>query len=552
MASSTLLVLLGATISAALTSPHEMIPNRGPKASKLTSEIVDLPQVKLESRYFLNENTSKFAVDGSALPEFSFDIGESYAGTLPISSDPKDPNQLWFWFFPSTNPLAEKEITLWLNGGPGCSSLDGLIQENGPFLWQPGTYEPIPNPYSWTNLTNMIYVDQPVSTGFSPGNITVNDQNDVANQFLAFWKNFITTFQMEGFKVYIAGESYAGQYIPYIASAMLDTNDTTYYNLKGIQLNDPSINEWFALAQAPAVPALNHYQNLIGLNETFMTSINKRAKTCGFTDFVEKYAGTFPPPGPIPTVPNSGAPECHLWDEIYSAVYYVNPCFNIYHLTDYCPYLWSILGFPSLAGGPNNYFNRTDIQKIINAPPTSFSECGGGPNLFPHGDKSLPSGLGPLPSVIERTNNVIICHGMLDFLLFANGSLITIQNMTWNGYQGFQTAPSKEMNLLIPYHQSLRYIQDVANTHPAGLLPQYDTAGAGLQGHWHTERGLTFVTVNLAGHMVPQYTPGVAYRQLEFLLGRIKSLDQPGDYTTQTGNFTASSYQYLVHDLTNS
>jgi len=84
-------------------------------------------------------------VNGSALPEFDFNFGESYAGTLPItpiSSNTTDPNQLWFWFFPSSNPLAGNEIVIWLNGGPGCSSLLGLIQENG--MFPPGeisTYE---------------------------------------------------------------------------------------------------------------------------------------------------------------------------------------------------------------------------------------------------------------------------------------------------------------------------------------------------------------------------------------------------------------------------
>ena len=45
-----------------------------------------------------------------------FDVGESYAGLLPIG-DVNDTNQLYFWFFPSTNDAAEKEITLWLTGG---------------------------------------------------------------------------------------------------------------------------------------------------------------------------------------------------------------------------------------------------------------------------------------------------------------------------------------------------------------------------------------------------------------------------------------------------
>jgi carboxypeptidase D len=78
----------------------------------------------------------EFAVNGTALPDVDFNIGESYAGLLPISSNASDENQLWFWFFPSQNPLAKKEIAIWLNGGPGCSSLDGFLQENGVFVAQ--------------------------------------------------------------------------------------------------------------------------------------------------------------------------------------------------------------------------------------------------------------------------------------------------------------------------------------------------------------------------------------------------------------------------------
>nr|POE56322.1 putative serine carboxypeptidase [Quercus suber] len=70
------------------------------------------------------KNTTKFAVDGKAIPDVDFDVGESYAGLLPISDEP-DASELYFWFFPSAHELAGDEIMIWLNGGPGCSSLEG-------------------------------------------------------------------------------------------------------------------------------------------------------------------------------------------------------------------------------------------------------------------------------------------------------------------------------------------------------------------------------------------------------------------------------------------
>jgi carboxypeptidase D len=60
----------------------------------------------------------------------------------------------------------------------------------------------------------MVWVEQPVGTGFTQGTPTANSTEEAAQQFLGFWKNFIDTFDLKGRKVYIAGESYAGKYIP--------------------------------------------------------------------------------------------------------------------------------------------------------------------------------------------------------------------------------------------------------------------------------------------------------------------------------------------------
>jgi carboxypeptidase D len=142
-------------------------------------------------------NTTKFAVDGAAIPDVNFDIGESYAGLLPVS-DKANASELYFWFVPSANELAGDEILIWLNGGPGCSSLEGFLQENGPFLWQYGTYLPVKNNWAWSNLTNVVWVEQPAGTGFSHVGSDGAPQNEVesAAQFLGFFKNFMDTFAL--------------------------------------------------------------------------------------------------------------------------------------------------------------------------------------------------------------------------------------------------------------------------------------------------------------------------------------------------------------------
>lgn len=186
-----------------------------------------------------------------------------------------------------------------------------------------------------------------------------------------------------------------------------------------------------------------------------------------------------------------------------------------------CPLLWDVLGFPgSIPYQPDGafiYFNLTDVQTAINAPHVEWNECST-IDVFVNGtDTSTPTGLSVLPGVIERTERTVLGHGILDFVLLYNGTLIAIQNMTWNGAQGFQEGPETWDDFYVPYHDM-------------GALGTL--AGAGNMGKTHTERGLTLVTVELSGHMIPQYAPSASYRHVEFLLGRIDSLNATTPFTT--------------------
>lgn len=89
------------------------------------------------------------------------------------------------------------------------------------------------NPYSWVNLTNVLWVEQPVGTGFSIGKVKAKSEEDIAQDFIKFFKNFEKKFGIKNYKIYVTGESYAGRYVPYISAAMLDEKNKEYFNLKG-------------------------------------------------------------------------------------------------------------------------------------------------------------------------------------------------------------------------------------------------------------------------------------------------------------------------------
>ncbi|KAF7775821.1 hypothetical protein Agabi119p4_4214 [Agaricus bisporus var. burnettii] len=122
--------------------------------------------------------------------------------------------------------IADKErIAFWFNGGPGCSSFDGLMMEIGPwrsdgnggFKVQEG---------GWEEYTTMVYVDQPAGTGFS---YTATDRyvhymDEAQQQFIHFLQQFYKVFpEYKRMDTYLAGESFAGQWIPFFADALLSS-----------------------------------------------------------------------------------------------------------------------------------------------------------------------------------------------------------------------------------------------------------------------------------------------------------------------------------------
>ncbi|KAK1215204.1 hypothetical protein PQX77_022200 [Marasmius sp. AFHP31] len=123
----------------------------------------------------------------------------------------------WFWFFEARHEPETAPLTLWINGGPGCSSMIGLFEEHGPCSVNPDGETTRLNPFSWNNISNMIYIDQPIGTGFSYGTTAVNSTNTAAP---FFWQAFQILFESGEFSKFktrellFTSESYGGHYGP--------------------------------------------------------------------------------------------------------------------------------------------------------------------------------------------------------------------------------------------------------------------------------------------------------------------------------------------------
>eukprot|EP00261_Vitis_vinifera_P039968 XP_019081211.1 PREDICTED: serine carboxypeptidase-like 35 isoform X4 [Vitis vinifera] len=174
-----------------------------------------------------------------------------YAGYVKLR--PQDEKALFYWFFEAQGGVLEKPLVLWLNGGPGCSSIAyGAAQELGPFLVRSNGTKLILNDFSWNKVANILFLEAPVGVGFSYTNkssdllklgdrITAED----SHAFLVQWFKRFPSLKTHDF--YITGESYAGHYVPQLAELIYERNKRSskdfYINLKGFMIGNAVIND---------------------------------------------------------------------------------------------------------------------------------------------------------------------------------------------------------------------------------------------------------------------------------------------------------------------
>ncbi|KAG2321833.1 hypothetical protein Bca52824_015046 [Brassica carinata] len=171
--------------------------------------------------------------------------------------------QLFYYFIKSERNPGEDPLLLWLSGGPGCSSISGLLFENGPLAMKldvyNGTIPPsVSTTYSWTKTSSIIYLDQPVGTGFSYSRThLVNKPSDSGeakriHEFLQKWLVKHQEFSSNPF--YAGGDSYSGKIVPALVQEISKGNMMMMHagnyqccnppiNLQGYVLGNPLTEE---------------------------------------------------------------------------------------------------------------------------------------------------------------------------------------------------------------------------------------------------------------------------------------------------------------------
>jgi carboxypeptidase C (cathepsin A) len=141
----------------------------------------------------------------------------TYSGYLTVS----ETKALHYVFAESYNNPTTDPIIIWFNGGPGCSSLLGFMQENGPRMVNDGEVFIEDNPYPWNSRANVLWLESPAGVGWSYAgteqDLQTNDMVQSQDALAALKAWYVKFPEFMSNKLFVSGESYAGVYVPYLS-----------------------------------------------------------------------------------------------------------------------------------------------------------------------------------------------------------------------------------------------------------------------------------------------------------------------------------------------
>lgn len=397
----------------------------------------------------------------------SKDLGQ-HAGYFQLKGT--HASRMFYMFFESRGDTASDPVVLWMSGGPGCSSELALFYENGPFqitdnltlVW---------NKHGWDKVSNLIFIDQPIGTGFSYSSDfrdIRHDETGVSEDVYSFLQVFFEAHpELRENELYITGESYAGHYVPAVTSRIHQANKAREglpLNLKGFAigngLTDPEI-------QYKAYADYAFEMGLIG--ERAHDTLSKLYPAC---DMSIKLCGT------------TGKVTCVasflVCNSIFNAILTMIGPVNYYDIRKEC--------IGTLCYDFSNmetYLNQRAVKDALGVGHRMFVSCN--PLVYEmmlvDWMRNLEVGI---PALLEDGIKLLVYAGEYDLICNWLGNSRWVSEISWSGKQNYSMAASKSF---------------IVDDEEAGVMTNYGP--------------LTFLKVHNAGHMVPMDQPKASLEMIK-------------------------------------
>jgi carboxypeptidase C (cathepsin A) len=421
---------------------------------------------------------------------------KQYSGYLNIG--PNGRKHMHYWLVESEGNPATDPIVLWLNGGPGCSSLDGMLYEHGPFRIDENDYTKLVRfNYTWATRATMVYLEAPVGVGFSysdsSADYTTNDDITAADNLATLEALFAAFPEYKGNNLFLTGESYAGIYVPTLAEAVMNAEAAGTWTgapLRGFAVGNGCTGSELGTCGHGAQST--YYETSFLLQHAFVPKSLKDqiTVTCDFSGAMN----------------NSNTPPLSAaCDKLLATMHATVGNINIYNVYGECisgsaqqlegakvlkaprlePPKWAALG-PNK--GPNAcidsraasaYLNTAEVIEAIHVIPQSFdwSVCG---NQIHYSSNRPNLPRDTYPALIAKYR-VLIYNGDWD------ACVPYTDNEDWTTKMGYPVAE--------PWH---------AWTYTSG---SYSGQVGGYATNYATPNGFTFITVRGGRHEVPETQP---------------------------------------------
>ncbi|KAI2662412.1 Lysosomal protective protein [Labeo rohita] len=421
------------------------------------------------------------------LPGMSFKPNyRQWSGYLKASSG----KFLHYWFVTSQRDPLKDPVVLWLNGGPGCSSLDGFLSENGPFHVNDNGATLYENEFSWNKIANVLYLESPAGVGYSYSDdqkYQTNDDEVADNNYLALQSFFIKFPNFTQNEFFIFGESYGGIYAPTL-SLRVATGGKLKVNFKGFAVGNGISS--FALNDQSLIYFAN-YHGLLG--EQLWKDLNDNCCQNGVCNFY-----------------NNSKEACSV---------VVAHAFNIVYnsgLNTYALYLDCAGGVTSQRAMKHlfrNFRKHWEAKKLVGSPPNGVPPCINSTaqmNWLNRGDvrKALH-----IPDVLPRWD---ICsdavgnqyHTIYETVKDVYQKLLALglRALVYNG----------DTDMACNFLGDQWFVEQLGQK--ASTLYKPWISDNQIAGFYQQFGNITFLTVKGAGHMVPQWAPGPSFQMLQSFL----------------------------------